>query len=217
MTRVVVVDDQQLLRRALRMLLSTVDGIEVVGEAADGAEALAVVAQVAPDVVVTDARMPVMDGPTLVARCGEEHPDLPVLVLTTFDDADLVRGALQAGAAGFLLKDVSPERLAESIVAVSRGELVIDPRVARVALGGEARTPSSAGEEEALAVLTRAERAVAVRVAKGMTNPEIAADLVVAEGTVKNHVSALLRKLDQPHRTALALLLDRALNGDGRA
>ena len=84
-------------------------------------------------------------------------------------------------------------------------------------MGGEARTPSRAGEEEALAVLTRAERAVAVRVAKGMTNPEIAADLVVAEGTVKNHVSALLRKLDQPHRTALALLLDRALNGDGCA
>lgn len=194
------------------MLLSTVDGIDVVGEAADGQEALAVIARTLPDVVVTDARMPVMDGPALVAACRERFPALPVLVLTTFDDADLVRGSLQAGAAGFLLKDVSPERLAESIDAVGRGELVIDPRVARAALGGAPRTGPLPAEVEPLAVLTRAERAVAERVARGMTNPEIAADLIVAEGTVKNHVSALLRKLDQPHRTALALFLDRAFH-----
>ncbi len=211
MTRVLVVDDQQLLRRALRMLLATVDGIEVVGEAADGHEALAVAAHLAPDVVVTDARMPGMDGPALVAACRQQFPGLPVLVLTTFDDAELVRGALAAGAAGFLLKDVSPERLAESILAVRRGELVLDPRVARVALGG-APANESAPSEGALAVLTRAERAVAERVARGLTNAEIASDLVVAEGTVKNHVTALLRKLDQPHRTALALFLDRAFH-----
>ncbi len=212
MTRVVVVDDQQLLRRALRLLLSTVDGIEVVGEAAEGREALAVVSQVGPDVVVTDARMPRMDGPALVAACREQHPGLPVLVLTTFDDADLVRTALRAGAAGFLLKDVSPERLAESILAVQRGELVLDPRVARAALGAPEPMADARDETEPLAVLTRAERAVAERVARGMTNTEIAADLVVAEGTVKNHVTALLRKLDQPHRTGLALLLARAFD-----
>ncbi len=210
MIRVVIVDDQQLLRRGLRMVLSTVDGIDVVGEAVHGYDALAVVARAHPDVVVTDARMPVMDGPALVAACQERFPDLPVLVLTTFDDADLVRGSLRAGAAGFLLKDVSPERLADSIAAVHRGELIIDPRVARVAIGGSPHTLQPTTDSEPLAVLTRAERAVAERVARGMTNGEIASDLVVAEGTVKNHVSALLRKLDQPHRTALALFLARA-------
>ena len=210
MTKVLVVDDQQLLRRGLRMLLSTVDGIEVVGEAGDGEEALAVIPRLHPDVVVTDARMPRMDGPSLVAACRDRHPLLPVLVLTTFDEPDVVRGSLGAGAAGFLLKDVSPERLADGIWAAERGELVIDPRVARLALGGAA---PSAGAEDPLALLTRTERAVAERVARGMTNPEIAADLVVAEGTVKNHLTSLLRKLDQPNRTALALLLHEAFVG----
>lgn len=210
MTRVLVVDDQQLLRRGLRMLLSTVDGIEVVGEAADGEEALAVIPRVLPDVVVTDARMPRMDGPALVAACRDRHPTLPVLVLTTFDEPEVVHGSLGAGAAGFLLKDVSPERLAEGIWAAERGELVIDPRVTRVALDARSRDVATG---DPLAILTRTERAVAERVARGMTNPEIAADLVVAEGTVKNHLTALLRKLDQPHRTALALLLHDAFVG----
>ena len=211
MTRVLIVDDQQLLRRGLRMLLSTVDGIEIVGEAADGEEALALIPRLAPEVVVTDARMPRMDGPGLVAACREQHPDLPVLVLTTFDDPDVVRGSLGAGAAGFLLKDVSPERLAEGIWAAQRGDLVIDPRVTRIALGTQS---STAPTDNPLAVLTRTERAVAERVARGLTNAEIAADLVVAEGTVKNHLTALLRKLDQPNRTALALLLHDAFQGD---
>lgn len=218
MTRVLIVDDQQLLRRGLRMLLGTVDGMEVVGEAADGREALAVIERTAPDVVVTDARMPGMDGAGLVAACREQHPGLPVIVLTTFDDTEVVLGSLGAGAAGFLLKDVSPERLAEGIEAAARGELVIDPRVTRIVLGARGGMPGGrpgaaagdapgAGEDDTLAVLTRTERALAERVARGMTNADIAADLVVAEGTVKNHVSSLLRKLEQPNRTALALLL----------
>lgn len=222
MIRVLIVDDQQLLRRGLRMLLSTIDGLDVVGEAADGREALAVIAKVAPDVVVADARMPVMDGPALVAACRELHPDLPVLVLTTFDDPEVVLGSLSAGAAGFLLKDVSPERLADGIDAAARGELVIDPRVARLAVASRRTTPSSpdvmarakaGGTGHSLAMLTRTERVVAERVSRGMTNPEIAADLVVAEGTVKNHMTSLLRKLDQPNRTALALLLHDIFHG----
>ena len=157
MTRVLVVDDQQLLRRGLRMLLGTVDGIEVVGEAANGEEALALIPRLLPDVVVTDARMPQMGGPGLVAACRERHPQLPVLVLTAFDEPDVVRGSLGAGAAGFLLKDVSPDRLAEGIWAAERGEVVIDPRVARVALGRSA--PESVADDP-LAILTRTERAV---------------------------------------------------------
>lgn len=209
MTRVLVVDDQQLLRRGLRMLLETVPGIDVVGEAGDGREALALIPSLAPEVVLTDVRMPVMDGLELLAACRERHPGLPVIVLTTFDDQPLVRGALGAGAAGFLLKDVSVDALAEAVQAVADGGMVIDPRVARLAFGPAAEGPSA----DPLAVLTRAERSVAELLAAGATNGEIAERLVLAEGTVKNHVSSLLRKLDARDRTALALALYRALNG----
>lgn len=210
MIRLVLVDDQQLLRRGLGLLFETLEGVEVVGEAANGDEALAVIAKVSPDVVLSDARMPVMDGVALVAACAERYPGLPVLVLTTFDDDDLVRAAIGAGAAGFLLKDSSPEALADAIVAAHDGGLVIDPRVTRAAM-----RPARGRDEGAspLAVLTPAERAVAARVALGETNTEIAATLVLAEGTVKNHVSALLRKLDQRDRTGLALFLHRTLDG----
>lgn len=206
MIGVLIVDDQQLLRRGLRMLLETTDDLQVVGEAADGREALALVPRLSPDVVVTDARMPVMDGMQLIAALGEKHPGLPALILTTFDDEEVVRGALAAGAAGFLLKDVSTDRLADAVREVAAGGLVIDPRVARVALAP--RTPQA----DPLAMLTPTERTVAERVARGMTNGEIAADLVVAEGTVKNHVSALLRKMGARDRTALALTLYQQLH-----
>lgn len=207
MTRVLIVDDHQLLRRGLRLLLETEEGIEVVGEAADGHEALAVVGKLAPEVVLTDARMPGMDGIELVAALAREHPGLPAIVLTTFDDEDLVRGAVAAGAAGFLLKDVSTARLAEAVGEVAAGGMVVDPRVARVAFG------RSAPQGDALAVLTPTERTVGEAVSLGLSNQEIAAELVLAEGTVKNHVSALLRKLNARDRTALALNLYRLFHG----
>lgn len=208
--RILLVDDQQLLRRGLMMLLSTVDGLEVTDQAADGAEALAVIARRRPDVVLSDIRMPGMDGLELVERCRTEHPDLPVLLLTTFDDEPVVRGALAAGAAGFLLKDTSTEALADAIRSVVAGGMVLDPRVARIAM-----TPAAEPTEtpDQLAVLTRMERLVAEQLAEGRTNSEIAARLVLAEGTVKNHVSALLRKLDARDRTALALMLYKTLHG----
>lgn len=207
MTRILLVDDQQLLRRGLRLLLETEDGLEVAAEAADGNEALAVLRGTAVDVVLTDARMPGMDGVELVRRLATDHPGLPAVVLTTFDDEDIITGAMAAGAAGFLLKDVSTTRLAEAIVEVAAGGLVIDPRVARLALGrGGQRT-------DPLAVLTRTERQVAELVSQGMTNGEIANTMHLSEGTVKNHVSALLRKLEQRDRTGLALTLYRVLHG----
>jgi DNA-binding NarL/FixJ family response regulator len=208
--RVVVVDDQQLMRRGLSLLLETEPLVEVVGEAGHGREALAVVDRVAPDVVLTDAQMPVMDGIELVGALADAHPGLPVIVLTTFDDGDLVRRALAAGAAGFLLKDSSTTDLLDALQAVVDGGLVLDPRVARAAVrrGGSERPPR---EVSPLAVLTRAELTVATLVATGASNAEIAAQLVLAEGTVKNHVSALLHKLDQPDRTRLALHLHRYL------
>jgi DNA-binding NarL/FixJ family response regulator len=214
--RIVLVDDQQLLRRGLSMLLSTAEGIEVAGEAADGTEALAVVARHRPDVVLADVRMPGMDGIELVARCAVEHPDLPVLLLTTFDDEPVVQGALAAGAAGFLLKDTSTDTLADAIRSVAAGGLFIDPRVARIAMRHKRSDGPGATADRArnpLAVLTRTERLVAEQVAEGRTNAEIAAELVLAEGTVKNHVSALLRKIDVRDRTALALTLYKTLRG----
>lgn len=201
--RVVVVDDQELLRRGLRMILETDPGIEVVGEAENGERALALIPEQAPDLVLADARMPVLDGLGLVERLAVSHPGLPVLVLTTFDDARLVRDLLDAGAAGFLLKDISAEALTDAIRHVLAGGLVLDPRVARAAL-------SSSPPAESGPTLTEAERAVAVLVARGLPNAEIAARLHLAHGTVKNTVSALLRKLGEPDRTALALRLARA-------
>lgn len=198
--RVLIADDQEILRRGLRMLLETVDGIEVIAEAADGAEALALIPSGAPDVLLTDARMPGMNGLELLTRVRRDHPELPVLVLTTFDDVNLVRAVLDGGAAGFLLKDVSTVALADAIAQVVDGGLVIDPRVARAALR---REPAPADP------LTPSERAVADLVAQGRSNAEIAAQLVLAEGTVKNTVSALLRKLGERDRTALALRLVR--------
>lgn len=228
--RVLIVDDQQLVRRGLAMLLGTAPGIEIVAQAAGGDEALALLARESVDVLVTDARMPGIDGIELTRRARADRAaraggaDLPVLVLTTFDDEDLVRGALAAGASGFLLKDTSTEALADAIRAVLAGGMVIDPRVARFAFAASSsasgRTGAASGADpvrseapDALAVLTPTERSVGELVAEGRTNAEIAAALHLAEGTVKNHVSALLRKLGQRDRTALALTLYRALRG----
>ena len=201
MTSVLIVDDQQLLRRGLRMLLSTQPQIEVWGEADSGEQALALLASGQPDVVLSDARMPPgMSGVELTRRISASYPDLPVLILTTFDDQDVVVKAMQAGACGFLLKDISPEQLAAAIMAASKGQVTIDPRVTATALGREASS-------DPLAELTPMERRVAELVAQGMRNQEIAETLVLTVGTVKNHVSSLLRKLGHPDRTALALFL----------
>lgn len=210
--RVLVVDDQQLLRRGLVMLFGTVEGVDVVAQAAHGAEALAVLRAEDVDVVLADAKMPVMDGIELVRRCVREHPGLPVLVLTTFDEPDVVRGAVAAGAAGFLLKDTSIEALAEAVRAVAAGGLVIDPRVARLALAPSRDERDEGDGPPALALLTPTEREVAALVAEGLSNQAIAARMVLAEGTVKNHVSALLRKLRAADRTVLALTLYKALH-----
>ncbi len=207
--RVIVVDDQQLLRRGLTMLLGTVDGVEVVGQAGDGQEALKLIAAIESDVVLTDARMPGMDGLQLLAACREKHPGLPVVLLTTFDDQDLVQAAVHGGASGFLLKDSSVENVGEAIRQAVAGGMVIDPRVARSAF-----IVSSSGPGP-LDSLSPSELQVAELVATGASNAEIATALCLAEGTVKNYVSALLRKLDQRDRTRLALLLARLIEPTG--
>ena len=194
MIRVLIVDDQQLLRRGLKLLLAQSPEIQVVTTCASAAETLVSLHNSEVDVVLADAVMPGMDGPELVEQCRTLWTSLPVIILTTFDDATIVRRSIKAGAAGFLLKDVSPTTLAEAITAAYDGHPYVDPRVAHLLA-----LPSR------FAGLTPTEKTVAELVGQGLSNREIAAELHLAEGTVKNHISALLRKTQVPDRTRLAL------------
>ncbi len=212
--RVLLVDDQALVRRGLRRLLEIEDGVVVAGEAGDGAEALSLLADgLGVDVALVDARMPGMDGMTLIGRLKASHPGIATLLLTTFDEDELVFGSLAVGADGFLLKDVEPEDLVQAIRSVRGRTLVIDDHVApRVVarLSGGARPalevpPGPPGSPE----LTAREAEIARMVAAGASNREIADALFLTEGTVKNHVSAALRKLGLRDRTQLALALQR--------
>lgn len=196
-TTALLIDDHDMLLRGLSLVLETSDEVEVAATTTDGSKALHLAREFNVDVVVTDAAMPGTDGLAVVQACS---PHVPVLVLTTFDDAALVKQLLDAGASGYVLKDVSPEELIRAIVAVADGGMILDPRIARHAV-----------ENPQLAILTPTERKVAESVARGLNNQEIAETLFLAEGTVKNHVSALLRKLDARDRTVLALRLAKAL------
>jgi DNA-binding NarL/FixJ family response regulator len=206
--RVLVVDDQALFREALSTLLAAQAQVEVVGEAADGAEALVEVARTAPDVVLMDRRMPVLDGLSAIRRIAVEHPAVRVLALTTFDTDDEVFAALRAGAVGYLLMDVTAARLVEAVVAADRGQSVLSPAVAARVVARVARLP----HDEALPApqplvvpLTERELGVLRQVAEGRSNREIARSLYLTEGTVKNHVTAVLAKLGARDRTQAAL------------
>jgi DNA-binding NarL/FixJ family response regulator len=206
--RVLLVDDQALFREALSVLLGTADGIEVVGEAADGAQALARVAALRPDVVLMDLRMPVLNGIAATRRIRVEHPSTRVIALTTFDDDEEVFAALRAGAVGYLLKDVSSARLLEAVRAAAHGESVLQPSVAAKVVAQFARlsAPAATDQPQPLVVpLTERELAVLRLVCRGRNNREIAGELFLAEGTVKNHVTSVLGKLGVRDRTQAAL------------
>ena len=196
--RVVIADDQALFREGLRTLLSTRPEVEVVGEAANGLEALALVAQQQPAVVLMDLQMPVMDGLQATLRMRERHPDVPVLVLTTFDDDASLFGALRAGAAGYLLKDVSSDTLVGAIQAATRGESFLQSTVTGRVVAAFARLMEGGGvRAEALVLpLSPREREILALLGTGASNKEIADRLCLAEGTVKNHVTNILTKLD---------------------
>jgi DNA-binding NarL/FixJ family response regulator len=205
--RVVIVDDQSLVRAGFRMVLSAQSDMEVVGEAEDGADALRLLARTPADVVVMDIRMPIMDGVEATRRLCAPADGPRVLVLTTFDTDEDAFAALQAGASGFLLKNVPPEELLAAIRVVASGESVVAPRVTRRLLerfAGQLSPPQLA--DGRMASLTEREREVLLLVAQGMSNAEIAEKLFVAEATVKTHVGRILTKLDLRDRVQAVVL-----------
>ncbi|MEV6909722.1 response regulator transcription factor [Amycolatopsis sp. NPDC051071] len=206
MIRVVVVDDQELMRVGFRMVLGAQADIDVVGEAGDGAQAIRLAEELRPDVVLMDVRMPVLDGVEATKRIVEAGT-ARVLVMTTFDLDEYVYSALQGGASGFLLKDTQPDHLVSALRAVASGDAVVSPSVTRRLLDrfvGRGGKPMRDAAE--LDVLTEREREVLVLIAKGLSNLEIAETLFLSEATVKTHVGRILSKLDLRDRVQAVVL-----------
>jgi DNA-binding NarL/FixJ family response regulator len=203
--RILIADDQSLVRTGFRLILSGEPGIEVVGEARDGAEATALAAELEPDVVLMDVRMPDVDGIEATRRIVVDEGSPRVLVLTTFDLDDVVYDALRAGASGFLLKDASEERLLTAIQVVAEGGSLFAPSVTRRLIEEFSRRAATA-PPPALDELTTRELEVLRLLAQGLSNAEIAAQLVVSEHTVKTHVARILQKLDLRDRTQAVVL-----------
>jgi DNA-binding NarL/FixJ family response regulator len=205
--RVVIVDDDALVRAGLTMMLDGAAGITVVGQAADGDEVPAVVDAHGPDVVLMDIRMPRMDGIAATRRLRSRARPPEVVMLTTFDTDEHVLGALRAGASGFLLKDTPPDQIVSAIQRVGAGEPIVSPAVLRRLMD---RTANAAGTLEqaraALGTLSPREYDVALAVARGRANAEIAVELFMSVATVKAHVSRILTKLELTNRTQVALL-----------
>ena len=200
--RVLIVDDHAVVRRGLRGFFELLDDIEVVGEAEDGEEAVRIVGELEPDVVVMDLLMPVLDGIAATARIKALRPDTEVVALTSFIEEDRVTAALEAGASGYLLKDAEADDVATAIRRAHAGEVHLDPQVARLlAERLRARRSDPAPREP----LTEREREVLGLVAKGLSNKEIAARLAITERTARTHVSNILGKLDLASRTQAAL------------
>ena len=205
--RVVLVDDHALVRHGLAQLLDGADDIEVVGQAADGEAAMAVLARTRPDVVVMDLQMPGVDGVTATRRVVADHPGTQVLVLTSYSDAERIVAALDAGAVGYLLKDADPDDVLEGVRAVSRGESPIHPRAARSLLTARRSSPTPLE-------LTPRETEVLALVRAGMANKQIARRLGISERTVKAHLTSAFSRIGVQDRTQAAVWAERHGVGD---
>ena len=205
MIRALLVDDQELVRSGFRLMLEMAEGIEVVGEAGDGREAVALARQLRPDVVLMDVRMPVMDGIEATRQLRRSAVDSRVLVLTTFDLDEYVYAAIRAGASGFLLKDAGRDQLITGVRTVARGEALLAPAVTQRLIERFVRRPQP-DEARDLAQLSARETDVLRLLARGLSNAEIADQLVVGEATVKSHVAHILHKLDLRDRVQAVVL-----------
>jgi DNA-binding NarL/FixJ family response regulator len=213
--KVLLVDDQTLIRQGIRLLLEIETDIQVVGQAANGRAALEQVEILQPDVVLMDVRMPEMDGVAATRELSAHHPEVKVIILTTFEDDETVFEGLKAGARGYLLKDISSEEMARAVRKVAAGEALIEPRLTRKVLAEFSRLATATdqhrpyktgGISESLPVpLTERELDVLQALARGLSNREIAGQLVITEGTVKNHVSSLIDKMGVRDRTQAVL------------
>ncbi|PRB10615.1 response regulator transcription factor [Microbacterium sp. MYb62] len=206
--RVLIVDDHELIRRGMRMVLDAEDDLQVVGEAVSGAEAVHLAGELQPDVILMDIRMPEMDGIEATRRIVRGTPASRVLVLTTFDLDEYAFGSLRAGASGFLLKNTPPDQLTAAIRAIAAGDALVSPRVTRSMLDLFAtRLPRQAeAADPRLSALTGREREVLLAIAKGYNNTEIGESLFVSESTVKTHVGRILLKLDLRDRVQAVIL-----------
>ncbi len=204
--RVIIVDDQRLMRDGLRLLLELEDGIDVIGEAADGEEGVALYAELRPDIVLMDIRMPKMTGIEATKTILKKDPKARIIILTTFDDDELIMEGVQAGALGYMLKDLSGEELAGAIQTVMAGGSQLDARVTRKLLGQITNPAKPAGNKPAETdLLTEREVEILALVAEGFSNPEISRKLFLAEGTVKNYVSGIIQKLNVRDRVQAAV------------
>ena len=211
--RVAIVDDEALVRAGLRMILGGDTTIEIVAEASDGVEAVAVIARTQPDVVLMDIRMPRRDGLAAIEIARAADPDLKVIVLTTFDTDDMVLTALRLGASGFLLKDTPPGELVEAVRLVANGRSMLSPSVTEQLITAVARLPESgqgASARSLLERLTERESEVAHAVGRGLSNAEIAATLHMSIPTVKTHIGHLFDKLEAKNRVQVAICIHDA-------
>jgi DNA-binding NarL/FixJ family response regulator len=206
MIRVLLADDQELVRSGFRLILELADGIEVVGEAADGREAVRLAKDLLPDVVLMDIRMPELDGIEATRRLRQAGVEAKVLVLTTFDLDEYVYAAMRAGAGGFLLKDAPREQLVAAVRTVTRGEALLAPAVTKRLIERFVVRPKPLEAAPALGALSARELEVLRLVARGLSNGEIADELVIGEATVKTHVARILRKLDLRDRVQAVVL-----------
>lgn len=213
MINVILIDDQQIIREGLKMLLSLDDDINIVAEGSDGSEALELIEKYNPDVLLMDIRMPIMNGVEATKLVKEKYPDIKILILTTFNDNDYIFDSLKNGANGYLLKDADSDEIIDAIKNVYKGNLLIHANIANKltqVLNNNNNNEISQKEVSIdLNILTPREKEVANLVAKGFNNKEICSTLFLSEGTVKNYVTRILDKLELKSRTELAILISK--------